>query len=105
MEEARQHSALESDSFTPDEIGLAIVGGLGVLAAVAGMLGYFFIGGRGVLLGLLAFTLSRVVMRFWQVARPHAFPRNRASPSITMAFAIMWVFLSIVLTLLLVAMS
>lgn len=105
MEEARQHSAVESDSFTFDEIGLAIVGGLGALAVVAGVVGYFYIGGRGILLGLLAFTLSRAVMRFWQVARPDAFPRNRASPSITMAFAIMWVFLSIVLSLLLVAVS
>jgi hypothetical protein len=99
VEEARQHSAVESDSFTLDEIGLAIVGGLGVLGVVAGVGGYFVIGGRGILLGLLAFTLSRVVMRFWQIARPHAFPRNRASPSITIAFAIMWVFLSILLSI------
>ena len=99
MEEARQHSTVESDSFTVDEIGLAIVGGLGILGAVAGVVGYFFIGGRSILLGLLAFTLSRVLMRFWQIARPHAFPRNRASPSITIAFAIMWLFLSILLSI------
>ena len=105
MEKARQHSAVESDSFTFDEIGLAIVGGLGVVGVVAGVVGYFFIGGRSILIGLLAFTLSRVLMRFWQIARPHAFPRNRASPSITIAFAIMWVFLSILLTVVLWAMS
>ena len=99
MEDARQDSALKSDSFTLDEIGLAILGGLGILGAVAGVTGYFFIGGRGILLGLLAFTLSRVLMRFWQIARPHAFPRNRASPSITIAFAIMWMFLSILLSI------
>ena len=98
MEEARQHPAVKADTFTADEIGLAIVGGLGILGAVAGAVGYFFIGGRGILLGLLAFTLSRVLMRFWQIARPHAFPRNRASPSITIAFAIMWMFLSILLS-------
>ena len=99
MEEARQDPALKSDSFTFDEIGLAIVGGFGILGALAGMAGYFFIGGRGILLGLLAFTLSRVLMRFWQIARPHAFPRNRAPPSITIAFAIMWMFLSILLSI------
>ena len=105
MEEARQHSTVESDSFTVDEIGLAIVGGLGILGAVAGVVGYFYIGGRSILLGLLAFTLSRVLMRFWQIARPHAFPRHRASPSITIAFAIMWMFLSILLSVALWAMS
>ena len=105
MEKARQHSAVESDSFTPDEIGLAIVGGLGIVGLVAGVVGFFFIGGRGIVLGLLAFTLSRVVMRFWQIARPHAFPRNRASSSITTAFAIMWVFLSVLLIAIVWAMS
>ena len=99
MEEARQHSTVESESFTLDEIGLAIVGGLGVLGAMAGVVGYFIIGGRSILLGLLAFTLSRTVMRVWQLARPHAFPRNRASSTITVAFAIMWVFLSILLSI------
>ena len=99
MEEARQHSTVESDSFTLDEIGLAIVGGLGALALAAGVVGYFFVGGRSILLGLLVFTLSRTVMRVWQLARPHAFPRNRASSSITTAFAIMWVFLSILLSI------
>ena len=104
MEKARQHSAVESDSFTPDEVGLAIVGGLGIVGLVAGAVGYIFIGGRGIVLGLLAFTLSRVVMRFWQIARPDSFPRNRASSSITMAFAIMWVFLSTLLIVVLWAM-
>ena len=105
MGRAQRNSTLESDSFTPDEIGLAIVGGLGIVGLVAGVTGYFFIGGRGIVLGLLAFTLSRVVMRFWQIARPEAFPRNRASSSITMAFAIMWVFLSTLLIVVLWAMS
>ena len=105
MEEARQHSTVESESFTLDEIGLAIVGGLGVLGVGAGVAGYFFVGGRSILLGILAFTLSRAVMRFWQVARPDAFPRNRASSSITIAFAIMWVFLSVLLAVPLWAMS
>lgn len=104
MEDARQNSAVDSESFTLDEIGLAIVGGLGVLGAVAGVAGYFIIGGRSIALGLLAFTLSRTVMRAWQLARPHAFPRNRASSSITIAFAIMWLFLSILLSLPLWAM-
>ena len=85
MANARQQSAAESDSFTSDEIGLAIFGGLGILGIVAGVVGYFFIGGRSIVLGLLAFTLSRIVMRVWQIARPEGFPRNRASPSITMA--------------------
>jgi hypothetical protein len=105
VEEARQHSALDSDSFTPDEIGLAIVGGLGFLGVAAGVAGYFFIGGRSILLGLLAFTLSRTVMRVWQLARPHAFPRNQASSTITVAFAMMWVFLSLLLAVPLWAMS
>lgn len=99
MDETRQNSTVESDTFTFDEIGLAILGGLGFLGIAAGVVGYFYIGGRGILLGLLAFTLSRVLMRFWQIARPHAFPRNRASPSITIAFAIMWMFLSILLSI------
>jgi hypothetical protein len=105
VEERRTHSTVESDSFTFDEIGLAIVGGLGIAGVVAGAVGYFFIGGRGIVLGLLAFTLSRAVMRFWQIARPHAFPRNRASSSITTAFAIMWVFLSVLLLAIVWAMS
>ena len=105
MGRAPQRSSVETDSFTPGEIGLAIVGGLGILGVVAGVVGYFFIGGRGIVLGLLAFTLSRVVMRFWQIARPEAFPRNRASSSITMAFAIMWVFLSTLLIVVLWPMS
>ena len=105
MEEARQHSTIESESFSLDEIGLAIAGGLGFLGAVVGVVGYFIIGGRSILLGLLAFTLSRTVMRVWQLARPHAFPRNRASSTITVAFAIMWVFLSLLLGIALWAMS
>jgi hypothetical protein len=104
VEKARQHSTVESDAFTFGEIGLAIVGGLGIVGLLAGVVGYFFIGGRGIVLGLLAFTLSRIVMRFWQIARPEAFPRNRASSSITMAFAIMWVFLSTLLIVVLWAM-
>ena len=105
MEEARQHSTVESESFSLDEIGLAIAGGLGFLGAVAGVVGTFFIGGRSILLGLLAFTLSRTVMRIWQLARPDSFPRNRASSPITVAFAIMWVFLSLSLAVALWAMS
>lgn len=105
MEEARQHSAVESESFTLDEIGLAIVGGLGFIGLVAGVVGYFFIGGLSIVLGLLTFTLSRTVMRVWQLARPDAFPRNRASSSITIAFAMMWVFLSLLLGVALWAMS
>jgi hypothetical protein len=104
VEEARQHSAVKDDSFTPGEIGLAVFGGLGILGVVAGVVGYFFIGGRGIVLGLLAFTLSRVVMRFWQITRTESFPRNRASSSITMAFAIMWAFLSTLLIVVLWAM-
>ena len=99
MEEARQHSALKDDSFTIDEIGLAILGGLGFVAAAAGVVSDLIVGGRSMLLGLLAFTLSRLLMRSWQLARPHAFPRNRASSTITIAFAIMWLFFSLLLSL------
>jgi hypothetical protein len=99
VEEARQHSALKDDSFTIDEIGLAILGGLGFVAAAAGVVSYLIVGGRSMLLGLLAFTLSRLLMRSWQLARPHAFPRNRASSTITIAFAIMWLFFSLLLSL------
>ncbi len=105
MEEARQHSTVESESFSLDEIGLAIVGRLGFIGLVAGVVGYFFIGGLSIVLGLLTFTLSRTVMRVWQLARPDAFPRNRASSSITIAFAMMWVFLSLLLGVALWAMS
>jgi hypothetical protein len=105
VEEARQHSTVESESFSLDEIGLAIAGGLGFLGAVAGVVGTFFIGGRSILLGLLAFTLSRTVMRIWQLARPDSFPRNRASSTMTIAFAIMWLFLSLLLSVALWAMS
>ena len=105
MEEARQHSTVESESFSLDEIGLAIVGGLGFLGAAAGAAGYFIIGGRSIVLGLLAFTLSRTVMRVWQLARPDAFPRNRASSTMTIAFVIMWLFLSLLLAVSLWAMS
>ena len=99
MEEARQHSALKPDSFTFAEFGLAIVGGVGALAALAGVVFYFIIGGRSILLGFLAFTLSRALMRLWQLARPHAFPRNRVSSTITTALAILWLFLSLLLSI------
>jgi hypothetical protein len=99
VEETRQHSALKPDSFTFAEIGLAIVGGLGALAAVAGVVLHFIVGGRSILLGFLAFTLSRALMRLWQLARPHAFPRNHASSTITTALAILWVFLSLLLSI------
>ena len=104
MANARRQS-VDSDSFTADEIGLAIIGGLGIVGIVAGAVGLFFIGSRSIVMGLLAFTLSRVLMRFWQISRPDAFPRNRASSSITIAFAMMWVFLSILLGVILWAMS
>jgi hypothetical protein len=99
VEEARQHPALNPDSFTPDEIGLAIVGGFGWLAMAAGVLFQFIVGGRSILLGFLAFTLSRSSMRLWQLARPHAFPRNHASSTMRIALAIFWVFLSLFLSL------
>jgi hypothetical protein len=105
VEEARQHSTLKDDSFTIDEIGLAILGGIGFLAAAAGVAGYFIVGGRSMVLGFLAFTLSRLLMRSWQLARPHAFPRNRASSTMTIAFAIMWLFFSLLLSVLVWAMS
>jgi hypothetical protein len=98
VEEARQHSALDPDSFTPDEIGLAIVGGAGVLAVAAGVVSQVIVGGRGILLGILAFTASRALMRLWQLARRRAFPRNRASPQLTMGLAIFWLFLSLCLS-------
>ena len=104
MEEARQHSALKDDSFTIDEVGLAILGGLGFLAAAAGVASYFIVSGRSILLGFLAFTLSRFLMRSWQLARPQAFPRNHASSTVTIAFAIMWLFLSLLLSVPLWAM-
>ena len=93
VEEARQHSAVRSESFTfgRSRAGRSLADSA-ALGVVAGVVGYFYIGGRSILLGLLAFTLSRALMRFWQIARPHA-SRGTARPrSITMAFAIMWMF-------------
>ena len=105
MEEARQHSALDSDSFTPDEIGLAILGGAGALAVAAGIVCQIIWGGRSALLGILAFTVSRAMMRLWQLARRSDFPRNRASPHMTRGLAIFWPFLSLCLSLPLWAVS
>jgi hypothetical protein len=98
VEETRQHSTLDPDSFTPDEIGLAILGGAGVLAVAAGLAAQVIVGGRSILLGILAFTVSRALMRLWQLARRRAFPRNRASPQLTMGLAIFWLLLSLCLS-------
>jgi hypothetical protein len=105
VEEARQHSALDPDSFTPDEIGLAIVGGLGALAMAAGVMFQFIVGGRSILLGILAFTVSRAVMRSWQLSRPHAFPRNRASSTMTTALVMFWLLVSFCLGMVIWVMS
>jgi hypothetical protein len=98
VEEARQHSSLNPDSFTPEEIGLAIVGGVGGLAVAVGVVSHFIVGGRSILLGILAFAVSRALMRIWQLARPNAFPRNRASPQMTIALVIFWLLLSFCLS-------
>ena len=99
MEEARQHSALDPDSVTAEEIGLAILGGAGWLAVAAGIVGQIMWGGRYALLGVLAFAISRALMRLWQLARRPSFPRNRASPRMTRGLAIFWLFLSLCLSL------
>lgn len=99
MEEARQNSALDPDAFTADEIGLAIVGGAGILAVVAGVVFHFIVGGYSILLGILAFAVSRAVMRVWQLGRPSAFPRNRAAPQMTIALVMFWLLLSFCLSL------
>lgn len=99
MEEARQHSTVDSDSFTADEIGLAILGGAGAVAVAAGIVCQIMWGGRYALLGILAFTVSRALMRLWQLARRQAFPRNRASSGMTRGLAIFWIFLSFCLSL------
>ena len=85
MEEARQHSALDPDTVTPEEIGLAILGGAGWIAVAAGIVCQIMWGGRYALLGVLAFALSRALMRIWQLARR--------------GLAIFWVFLSLCLSL------
>ena len=88
----------DDHSFTPDEIGLTIVGGLGGLAVLAGVVFQFIVGGRSILLGFLAFALSRALTRLWQFARPHAFPRHRVSRRLTLTFAAFWAFLSLCLS-------
>jgi hypothetical protein len=98
VEEARQHSTLNADSFTPEEIGLAIVGGVGGLAVPVGVVFHFIVVGHSILLGFLGFTMSRAFMRLWQLARPDAFPRNQASSTMTIALVIFWVFLSLCLS-------
>jgi hypothetical protein len=98
VEEARQHPAVSSDSFTADEIGLTIVGGLGGVAVLAGIVFQVIVGGRSILLGFLAFALSRALTRLWQFARPHAFPRHRVSRRLTLTFAAFWAFLSLCLS-------
>ena len=98
MEEARQHSALDPDSVTPEEIGLALLGGAGWIAVAAGIVGQFVWGGRCALLGALAFAVSRALMRLWQLARRQSFPRNKASPRMTRGLAIFWLFLSLCLS-------
>ena len=99
MEEARQHSALDPDSVSPEEIGLALLGGAGWIAVAAGIVGQIMWGGRYALLGILAFAVSRAVMRLWQLARRQSFPRNKASSRMTRGLAIFWLFLSLCLSL------
>ena len=99
MEEARHHSSLDPDSVKTEEIGLAILGGAGWIAVAAGIVCQIMWGGRYALLGVLAFALSRALMRIWQLARRQSFPRNRASSRMTRGLAIFWVFLSLCLSL------
>ena len=99
MEEARQHSTLDPDTVTPEEIGLAILGGAGWIAVAAGIVCQIMWGGRYALLGFLAFALSRAMMRIWQLARRQSFPRNRASSRMTRGLAIFWAVLSLCLSL------
>jgi hypothetical protein len=98
VEEARQHPAVESDSVSLEEIGLAILGGLGALAVLVGIVCQFIVGGFSILAGLLAFALSRALTRLWQFTRPHAFPRHRTPRRLTLAFAAFWLFLSLCLS-------
>ena len=99
MEEARQHSALDPDSVTAEEIGLALLGGAGWLAVAAVIVCQIMWGGRYALLGVLAFALSRALMRLWQLARRQSFPRNKASSRMTRGLAIFWLLLSLCLSL------
>ena len=99
MEEARQHSALDPDSVTAEEIGLALLGAAGWLAVAAGIVCQIILGGRYALLGILAFAVSRALMRFWQLARRKSFPRNKASSRMTRGLAIFWLFLALCLSL------
>ena len=99
MEEARQHSALDPDSVTPEEIGLALLGGAGWIAVAAGLVCQIMWGGRYALLGILAFAVSRALMRIWQLTRRQSFPRNKASSRMTRGLAIFWLFLSLCLSL------
>ena len=99
MEEARQQSALDPDSVSPEEIGLALLGAAGWLAVAAGIVCQIMWGGRYALLGVLAFAVSRALMRIWQLARRRSFPRNKASPRMTRGLAIFWLFLSLCLSL------
>ena len=99
MEKTRQHSTLDPDSVSAEEIGLAILGAAGWLAVAGGIVCQIWWGGRYALLGALAFAVSRALMRFWQLARRPSFPRNRASPRMTKGLAIFWLFLSLCLSL------
>ena len=99
MEEARQHSAIDTDSVTAEEIGLALLGGAGWIAVAAGIVCQIMWGGRYALLGIVAFALSRALMRIWQLARRQSFPRNKASSRMIRGLAIFWLFLSLCLSL------
>ena len=99
MDEARQHSTVDSDSITPEEIGLALLGGAGWIAVAAGIVCQIMWGGRFALLGILAFAVSKALMRLWQLARRQSFPRNKASSRMTRGLAIFWLFLSLCLSL------
>jgi hypothetical protein len=99
VEEARQHSAVDPDSVSPEEVGLALLGGAGWIAVAAGIAGQTILGGRYALFGILAFAASRAVMRLWQLFRRDSFPRNKASPRMTRGLAIFWLFLSLCLSL------
>ena len=65
MEETRQHSALDREQFA---IGLVHIAGL--LAFLVGVILQFVVDGRALQIGLLIFVCSRLLICFWQVARP-----------------------------------
>ena len=85
MEEARQHPPVGLE-----RLALVTLYGAGLLAAVAGLVLQFSVGGHALQIGLLALAACKVVLGVWELARPHSFKWNERSRLYVAIATILW---------------